>query len=111
MVQRKSSPNSCGGFTQVRNTFEYFTPRDDSPFSVLDDDKLTFSVGVTVPKFAGTGDGEVTLHMYVWDRRTVRDVMLASPHTFASASSARKAVDRILSQIRSHDGSVSAHSI
>ena len=99
------------GFTQVSNNFEYFTPRDDSPFSALDDDKPTFSVGVTVPKFAGTGDGEVTLHMYVWDRGTVREVMLASPHTFASGSSARRAVDRVLNQIRFHDGDVSAHSI
>jgi hypothetical protein len=67
------------GFTQVRNTFEYFTPRDDSPFSVLDDDKPTFPVGVTVPMFAGTGDGEATPHTYVWDRGTVRDVMLPQP--------------------------------
>ena len=91
-------------FTQPGgNSFEYFTPRDDSPFSSLEEDKPGFSVGVNIPKFAGTGGGETTVHMYVWDRGSHREVVLVSPHTIGSASSAKKAVSRILTELSQHD--------
>jgi len=91
-------------FTQMGgNSFEYFTPRDDSPFSSLDQDKPDFSVGVNIPKFAGTGGGETTVHMYIWDRGNHREVALVSPHTIGSAPSARKAVAHILTELSQQD--------
>ncbi|HEX5495684.1 MAG TPA: hypothetical protein VFX70_14025 [Mycobacteriales bacterium] len=58
----------------------FFTPTDDSPFSMLNDDKPDFAVGILIPRFSGAVRGNVyALHMYVWDRGDVREVELFSP--------------------------------
>ena len=56
---------------------EFFTPHDSSPFSGLDDNPPTFSVGAQW----ATKPLPVTLHMYVWDRKKKgREVNFVAPH-------------------------------
>lgn len=65
---------------------DFFTPKD-TPFSTLDDDPPTFSVGIHILKFAGGGNGAgTTVHMYVWDRSDFREVEISSPHNFGGGS-------------------------
>lgn len=86
---------------------EYFTPTKDSPFDALDDDPVAFSVGVSIPKFSGTGGGVVTLHLYVWDRGSSREVLLVSPHTSTTGHSAKKALSKVLGSFQQLDPSLS----
>jgi stress response protein SCP2 len=86
--------------------FEYFTPRDDTPFGDLDDDSPDFSVGVIIPKYAGTSGGVVVLHLYVWDRGANREVLLGSPHTIGGIKSSRKAVAKLFAEYQGEDPTI-----
>jgi hypothetical protein len=84
----------------------YFTPTDDSPFSLLDDDKPNFSVGVLIPKFNAGGQGNAAaLHMYVWDRGESREVRLISPHNFGGGAHASRLVGKAVETFRVADPS------
>lgn len=85
--------------------FQYFTPNTSSAFAVLEEDPATFSVGVNIPKFNRSGDGMITLHMYIWDRGDGREVALISPYTLATGHSANKAIDRLVAAIQEQDPS------
>lgn len=91
---------------QASTSIEYYTPRDDSPFSSLDTDKATFTVGVSIPKFSSTGGGDVTLHMYVWDRGDHREVELLAPYTVGSAIASKRALDNLVTAVQSADDSL-----
>jgi len=94
-------------FVRRLESIKYFTPRE-TPFDALDDDKEKFSVGVTFPKFSGTGGGVVTLHMYVWDRGDVREVELYSPHSLDGSVKARQVINKVLNELRKHDSGLRA---
>lgn len=82
----------------------FFTPSSsDDPFDLLDDDKPTFSVGVSIPKFAASGGGNVVVHLYTWDRGDHRETKLQAPYTMGSAGATRKAVDQFAAQLGRHD--------
>lgn len=71
----------------------FYTPRDESPFSELNDDPPTFVVGAFIPKLQGGALGNGThVHMYVWDRGSHRDVEFYSPHGFGGGMHASKLV-------------------
>lgn len=83
---------------------EFFTPRDDSPFSALEADKEDFGVGVHIPKMSGGGAGAVrTVQMFVWDRGQMREVLLVSPHSAMEGSGARKLVDSFVRSFTTRD--------
>jgi hypothetical protein len=85
---------------------EYFVPREDSPFSVLDDDPPTFAVGVSLPKYFGGGGGLITVHMYVRDRGDHREVALISPYTFGGKTSANDGAMRVVEAFRAADAAL-----
>lgn len=82
---------------------EFFTPKDDSPFAVLDRDRAHFAVAASIPKFAGSGGGNVVLHCYIWDRHVHRSISLLSPHTIGSSSSSKSALAKVVEAIRTAD--------
>lgn len=72
---------------------EFFTPRDESPFSTLDADQPNFSVGVSIPKASGTGGGTIVIQMLIWDRASHRDVTILSPVSMGNKSASSRALD------------------
>jgi hypothetical protein len=109
------SGSRLGGFVASMkgiNNSGFFTPTNDSPFASLDDDKPTFTVGCSVPKFVGGGDGRVaTLHMYVWDRQERREVQFYAPHGIAGGAAAAKLVRKVLERFRQLDPSADVVSV
>lgn len=71
-------------------TLSWYTPRDDSPFASLDQDRPTFSVGVGVPKAQGAHTNGTNVHMYVWDRGDHRDVALWAHHSLTGGAHANR---------------------
>lgn len=72
---------------------EFFTPRDTSPFSQLDEDPPIFSAGATMPKASGTGGGVVTLQIYIWDRQDHREVRFRAPAAMGSSSATNRRLE------------------
>lgn len=86
---------------------EFFTPRDDSPFSGLDDDPEDFCVGVHIPKGYGGGRGATrTVQMAIWDRGSAREVVVVSPYGMGEGSGARKLVDSFLATFARFDPAI-----
>ncbi|MBM0255998.1 hypothetical protein [Micromonospora sp. 4G55] len=82
----------------------FFTPTDNSPFSGLDDDKPHFSVGVGVSKFNAGAKGNASfVHMYVWDRGDIREVLLACGHGIGGGGHARRSVDGFVRAFQAAD--------
>jgi hypothetical protein len=82
----------------------FFTPTDNSPFSALDADKPTFMVGCNIPKLTNSAQGNATsIHMYVWDRGTHRDVQFFSPHGMLGGGASSKIVNKVLARFREAD--------
>jgi hypothetical protein len=82
----------------------FFTPKDNSPFSELEEDKPAFAVGVFIPRFANSAHGNVSaIHMYVWDRGDFREVVVMSPHTFGNGSLAKRQVKHVTNALRAAD--------
>jgi hypothetical protein len=77
----------------------FYTPKDDTPFAALNDDVPAFSVGVAVPKAQGAHLHGTNVHMYVWDRGSHRDVMLAADHSLTGGSHATKLIHAVRSQV------------
>ena len=99
---RQGIGGKIGGF--VRNQrLEYFRPRDDSPFSSLDDDTPDFTVGVNIPRASKLAGGETTVHMYVWDDGESRRAQFYSPHTIGGTMMSGKIVGDLVSAVREHD--------
>jgi len=71
----------------------YTPPEDQSPFAALNDDRPTFSVGVSVPKANGAHSNGTNVHMYVWDRGSHRDVALWAHHSLTGGSHATKLLE------------------
>jgi hypothetical protein len=107
MMSRSGS--RLGGFAASIRGIDnsgFFTPQNDSPFAHLDDDRPAFTVGCSVPKFLGGGDGRVaTLHMYVWDREERREVRFYSPHGLGGGPAAAKLVRKALERFTQLDPS------
>jgi hypothetical protein len=86
----------------------FFTPTDNSPFSAVDSNKPTFMVGCNIPKFTNSAGGNVaTIHMYVWDKGTHRDIEFYSPHGLMGGGSAAKLVRKILAGFQQSDPNLS----
>lgn len=77
----------------------FYTPEDDSPFASLNDDPPAFSVGVAVPKANGAHLHGTNVHMYVWERGSHRDVVLAAHHSLAGGAHATKLIEAVRSQV------------
>ena len=73
----------------------YYTPEDDSPFSALDDDQPTFSVGVAVPRFNKSHAHGTNIHMYVWDRGSHRQVKFWSHHAMLGVAHSQALLGKI----------------
>ncbi len=82
----------------------FFTPRDDSPFSSVDTDKPAFIVGCNIPKMFNSSQGAaLTIHMYVWDRGSHRELEFSSPHSLLGGGSSAKLIRKILDSFRQAD--------
>ena len=80
----------------------FFTPDDsDNPFARLD--AATFSAGVSIPKFAGSGGGDVVIQMFAWEREGGRELKLITPYTIGSASASKKALQEVTAAFRAAD--------
>jgi len=94
-VMAKMTGNDASGF---------FTPSDNSPFAALDDDKPSFMIGCNIPKFTNSAHGAAnTIHMYVWDRGSHRDVEFASPHSMMGGASSAKLVRKVITSFQQAD--------
>jgi hypothetical protein len=82
-------------------TLSWYTPREDSPFAALDQDRPTFSVGVGVPKAQGAHTNGTNVHMYVWDRGGHRDVALWARHSLTGGMHASKLLEVARSSVES----------
>jgi hypothetical protein len=78
----------------------WYTPEDDSPFAALNDDRPAFCVGVAVPKAQGAHLHGTNLHMYVWDRGSHREVVLAAHHSLAGGAHASQLIDAARSELQ-----------
>lgn len=78
----------------------WYTPEDSSPFAALNDDRPAFCVGVAVPKAQGAHLHGTNVHMYVWNRGSHRDVVLAARHSLAGGAHASQLIDAAMSQLR-----------
>lgn len=74
-------------------TLSWYTPREDSPFAALNNDRPSFSVGVGVPKAQGAHQNGTNVHMYVWDRGSHRDVALWAHHSLTGGMHANKLLE------------------
>jgi hypothetical protein len=80
-------------------SLNFYTPEDDSPFAALNDDRPAFCVGVAVPKAQGAHANGTNVHMYVWDRGSHRDVVLAAHHSLTGGSHATQLIDAVRAQV------------
>ena len=83
---------------------EFFTPKDDSPFASLETDQPQFSVGVSIPKFVGSGGG-IVLQAFIWDRGPHRETKIVTPYTVGSSSSSKTALAKLADAYRDADTS------
>jgi hypothetical protein len=74
---------------------EFFTPKGNDPFDALNTDPPGFAVGVTIPKFIGTGGGNIVLQLYLWDRGSHREGRVVTPYSSGAASASRNALDQL----------------
>src|SRR4051794_24655129 len=96
IVNRRGLSSRIGGITarlMGGESLTWYTPEDDSPFAALNDDHPAFSVGVAVPKAQGAHINGTNVHMYVWDRGSHRDVMLAAHHSLAGGAHASQLIE------------------
>jgi hypothetical protein len=99
---RQGIGGKIGGF--VRNQrLEFFRPKNDSPFSALDDDQPVFTVGVNIPRATKLAGGETTVHLYAWDDGNSRRAQFYSPHTIGGTSMSRKIVDDLAAAVKAMD--------
>ncbi len=93
--------SKLGGFTAMLlggESLTWYAPGDDSPFAALNDDPPAFSVGVAVPKAQGAHTNGTNLHMYVWDRGSQWDVVLAAHHSLAGGAHANQLIQAVQSR-------------
>lgn len=84
-------------------TADFFTPRDDGAFAVLNDDPPTFTVGTFIRNGA-SAPNPTEVHMYVWDRGTQRQVIVLAQHGLMTGTvHARKIVTGIADMFRLQD--------
>lgn len=101
IVEGRGMSARIGGITAKLmggESLSFYTPRDDSPFAALNDDRPAFSVGVAVPKAQGAHLHGTNVHMYVWDRGGHRDVALWANHSLAGGAHATKLIDGVKSR-------------
>lgn len=79
---------------------EFFTPKDDSPFTALDDDRPAFSVGALIPKTWGNSGGVTAVQIHIWDRGELREAVVAAPHSITSSQAARKALEKFAAEFK-----------
>ncbi len=79
-------------------SLNFYTPQDDSPFAVLNDDPPAFTVGVSVPKAQGAHANGTNVHMYVWDRGSHREVALLAHHSLAGGAHATQLLEAVKSE-------------
>jgi hypothetical protein len=103
IVDGRGLSSRIGGLTAVvmgGESLTFYTPQDDSPFAVLNDDRPAFSVGVAVPKAQGAHINGTHVQMHVWDRGSHRDVMVAADHSLAGGAHANKLIEAVRSQVQ-----------
>lgn len=71
----------------------FFTPRDDSPFSGLDDDRPHFTVGVSIGRSKFDAD---VAQLYAWDRGDHRQLELYSPYRTMGRGRSVKLLGRLI---------------
>jgi hypothetical protein len=103
IVNGRGLSSRIGGITAKLmggETLTWYTPEDDSPFAALNDDRPAFTVGVAVPKAQGAHLHGTNVHMYVWDRGSHRDVVLAAHHSLAGGVHASQLIDAARAQLQ-----------
>jgi len=101
IVDGRGLSSKIGGFTAKLiggKALNFYTPENDSPFAVLDDDQPAFSVGVAVPRANGAHQHGTNVHLYVWDRGSHREVALWAHHSLAGGSHA----EQLMEAVRAH---------
>ncbi|MFY1688427.1 hypothetical protein [Plantactinospora sp. WMMB782] len=84
-------------------TADFFTPRDEGPFSALDEDPPAFTVGTFIRNGA-SAPNPTAVHMYVWDRGARREVVVVAMHGFVTgAVHARKIVAGVADMLKQQD--------
>jgi hypothetical protein len=81
------------------DSLTWYTPDAGSPFEALDESPA-FSVGVGVPKAQGAHLHGTNVHMYVWDRGSHRDVLLAAHHSLAGGAHASQLINAAMSELQ-----------
>jgi hypothetical protein len=74
---------------------EFFTPKGDDQFDAIDTDPPSFSVGASIPKLSGTGDGNVVIQLYLWERGTHRDGRIITAYSLGARSASLRALDEV----------------
>jgi hypothetical protein len=81
----------------------FYKPLSDELVST-DDDPATLQLGVHIPTLSRANGGGVTLHMYVWDRGSHRQVqLLTPPGKIGGVTKSRRCLRRVVDAIRKHD--------
>jgi hypothetical protein len=75
-------------------SLDFYTPQHSPP-----GERPALKVGVAVPKAYGAHMHGTNVHMYVWNRGSHRDVIVAADHSLAGGMHATKLIDAVRSQV------------